>query len=53
VRRFGIHGKLSPKFVGPFEVLEQVSQGAYRLALPPSLAGLHNVFHVSVLRKFI
>ena len=53
VRRFGIKGKLSPRFVGPFEILERVGERAYRLALPPSLAGVHPVFHVSQLRRYV
>ena len=53
VKRFGKKGKLSPRFVGPFEILERVGQVAYMLALPPALAGVHNVFHVSMLRKYI
>ena len=53
VMRFGFRGKLSPRFVGPFEVLERMGKVAYRLALPPSLSGVHNVFHVSMLRKYI
>jgi hypothetical protein len=53
VRRFGIRGKLSPRFIGPFEILERVGEVAYRLALPPSLAGVHDVFHVSQLRRYI
>ena len=53
VMRFGIKGKLSPRFIGPFEVLELVGEVAYRLALPPMLAGVHNVFHVSMLRKYV
>ena len=53
VIRFGVRGKLSPRFVGPFEVLDRIGEVAYRLALPPSLAGVHNVFHVSMLRKYI
>ena len=52
VVRFGKRGKLSPRFIGPFEVLERVGAVAYRLALPPSLSGVHEVFHVSVLRKY-
>ncbi|XP_038975416.1 uncharacterized protein LOC120106534 [Phoenix dactylifera] len=51
--RFGIRGKLSPRYVGPFEILERVGAVAYKLALPPSLSGVHNVFHVSMLRKYI
>ena len=52
VVRFGKHGKLSPRFSGPFEVLERVGTIAYRLALPPSMIGVHKVFHVSMLRKY-
>ncbi|WRX25665.1 Chromo domain - like 4 [Theobroma cacao] len=51
--RFGIRGKLSPRYVGPFEILDKVADVAYRLALPPVLSGVHNVFHVSLLRKYI
>ena len=51
--RFGKKGKLSPRFVGPFEILEKVGKVAYRLALPPSLEKVHNVFHVSLLRKYV
>uniref|UniRef100_A0A7N2LFY1 RNA-directed DNA polymerase n=1 Tax=Quercus lobata TaxID=97700 RepID=A0A7N2LFY1_QUELO len=53
VMRFGKKGKLSPRFVGPFEVLETVGEIAYRIALPPALSGIHNVFHESMLRKYI
>ena len=53
IKRFGLRNKLSPRFVGPFEILERVGPVAYRLALPPSLARVHNVFHVSMLRKYI
>ena len=53
VMRFGKKGKLSPRFIGPFEILERVGDVAYRLALPPSISGVHNVFHVSMLRKYI
>ena len=52
VVRFGKRGKLSPRFIGPFEVLERVGAVAYRLALPPSLSGVHVVFHVSMLQKY-
>ncbi|KAA0031862.1 pol protein [Cucumis melo var. makuwa] len=51
VLRFERRGKLSPRFVGPFEILEWISPVAYRLALPPSLSKVHDVFHVSMLRK--
>ncbi|KAA0066515.1 pol protein [Cucumis melo var. makuwa] len=46
-------GKLSPRFVGPFEILERIGPVAYRLALPPSLSTVHDVFHVSMLRKYV
>jgi hypothetical protein len=53
VIRFGRRGKLSPRFIGPFDVVERVGKVAYRLALPPALAGVHDVFHVSQLRRYI
>ena len=53
VMRFGKKGKLSPRFVGPFEVLERVGKVAYRIALPPALSGIHNVFYKSILGKCI
>ena len=49
---FGKRGKLSPRFIGPFEILERVDTFAYRLALPPNMSGVHEVFHVSMLRKY-
>ena len=52
VVRFGKRGKLSLRYIGPFEVLKIVGTVAYRLALPPSLSGVHVVFHVSMLRKY-
>ena len=52
VIRFGRHGKLLPRFIGPFEILERIGSVAYRLALPPSMLGVHEVFHVSMLRKY-
>ncbi|XP_073067240.1 uncharacterized protein [Primulina eburnea] len=51
VMRFGKKGKLSPKFIGQFEILEKERTSAYRVALPPNLAGVHNVFYVSMLKK--
>ncbi|KAL0556479.1 hypothetical protein IC582_004993 [Cucumis melo] len=53
VMRFERRGKLSPRFVGPFEILERIGPVAYRLALPPSLSTVHDVFHVSMLRKYV
>ena len=50
--RFGKRGKLSPRYIGPFEILEMVGIFAYRLALSPSLSSIHEVFHVSMLRKY-
>ena len=52
VVRFGKRGKLSPRFTGPFEILERVATVAYRLELPPSMSGVHEVFHFSMLRKY-
>nr|GEW82361.1 putative nucleotidyltransferase, ribonuclease H [Tanacetum cinerariifolium] len=52
VKRFGIKGKLSPRFIGPFEILYRVGEVSYRLALPPQLPHVHNVFHVSLLRGY-
>ncbi|XP_073138685.1 uncharacterized protein [Henckelia pumila] len=51
--RFGKKGKLAPRFLGPFEILDRVGALAYRVALPPNLDGVHNVFHVSMLRKYV
>ncbi|XP_073273278.1 uncharacterized protein [Primulina huaijiensis] len=53
VMRFGLKGKLAPIFIGPFEILECVGNLAYRLALPPYLSSIHNVFHVSLLRRYV
>ena len=53
VKRFGIKGKLSPRYIGPFEILERIGEVAYRLALPPQMTGIHDVFHVSMLRKYV
>ena len=52
VVRFGKCGKLSPRFIRPFEILERIGTVAYRLALPPNMSGVHEVFHVSMLRKY-
>ena len=52
VVRFGKRGKLSPRFIGPFEILERIGTVAYQLALPPSMSGVHEVFHVFMLRKY-
>ena len=52
VVRPGKRGKLSPRFIGPFEILERIGVVAYRLALPPNMSGVHEVFHVSMLQKY-
>ena len=51
VVRFGKRGKLIARFIGPFEIVERVGTVAYRLALPPSMSCVHEVFHVSMLRR--
>jgi ribosomal protein L21E len=53
VMRFGKKGKLSPRFVGPFEIKEVVGPVAYKVELPPTLSGVHYVFHVSTSRKHV
>ena len=53
VMKFGKKGKLSPRCVGSFEVIEHIGEVAYRLALSPALARLHDVFRVSILKKYL
>ena len=53
VMRFGNKGRLNPRHVRPFEVLENIGALAYRVTLPPKLGKIHNVFHVSLLRKYV
>ena len=53
VVRFGKRGKLSPRYIGPFEIVERIGPVAYRLDLPEELSRVHNVFHFSMLRKYI
>ena len=50
---FGKKGKLSPRYIGPYEILEKVGNVVYKLALLPELSSVHNIFHVSMLRKYI
>jgi hypothetical protein len=52
LRRFRVKGKLSPRFIGPFRILERVGEVAYRLELPVQLADVHDVFHLSVEEGF-
>jgi hypothetical protein len=51
IKRFGMKGKLAPHYIGPFPILEKCGTAFYKLDLPPSLAGVHNIFHVSQLKK--
>ena len=52
VVKFGKRGKLSSRYIAPFEILKRVGIVAYRLALPPSLSGVHEMFHISMLWKY-
>jgi hypothetical protein len=51
VKRFGVKGKLAPRYIGPFPILEKCGTVAYKIDLPPSLAGVHDIFHVSQMKK--
>jgi hypothetical protein len=51
LRRFKLRGNLAPRYIGPFKILEQRGEVAYQLELPPQLSDVHDVFHVSQLRK--
>jgi hypothetical protein len=51
VKRFGVKGKLALCYIGPFPILEKCGTVAYKVDLPPSLAGVHDIFHVSQLKK--
>jgi len=53
VIRFGCSGKLSPRHIGPFDIIERVREVAYGVALTPALEGVHDVFHISQLRKYV
>ncbi|XP_021670394.2 uncharacterized protein LOC110657483 [Hevea brasiliensis] len=53
VMRFGKKGKLAPRYIGPFEVIDRVGVVAHRLELPPSLSYDYLVFHISMLRKYV
>jgi hypothetical protein len=53
VKRFGKKGKLAPRYVGPVRIIGRVGEVSYQVELPESLAGVHNVFHISMLRKHL
>jgi hypothetical protein len=53
VSRFGVKGKLAPRYIGPFPILERYGPVAYRLQLPDTLSAVHNVLHVSQLKKYL
>jgi hypothetical protein len=53
MKRFGMKGKLAPRYIGPFPILEKHGTMAYKLDSPPSLAGVHDIFHVSQLKKYL
>jgi hypothetical protein len=50
-RRFRVKGKLAPRYVGPFKIIDRKGEVAYQLELPPQLLGVHDVFHISQLKK--
>ncbi|WVZ93398.1 hypothetical protein U9M48_039380 [Paspalum notatum var. saurae] len=51
VHQFGVKGKLAPRYIGPFKITERCGSVAYQLELPPHLTAVHDVFHVSQLKK--
>jgi hypothetical protein len=53
VKRFEVKGKLAHRYIGPFPILEKCGTMAYKLDPPPSLAGVHDIFHVSQLKKYL
>ncbi|WMV49230.1 hypothetical protein MTR67_042615 [Solanum verrucosum] len=53
VMRFGKNGNLSPQYMGPYRISKRIGNGAYELELPPELAAVHPVFHISMLKKYM
>jgi hypothetical protein len=53
IQRFGVKGKHAPRYIGPFEIIEICGPVAYRLQLPPQLAAIHDIFHISQVRKCV
>ena len=53
VQRFGEKGKLAPRYVGPYEIMEVCGPVAYRVRLPPQLSAIHDIFHISQLKKCV
>jgi len=52
IKRFEVRGKLSPRYIGPYEIIEKLNPATYHLDLPVELEYVHNVFHISQLRKY-